>query len=179
MNADFDGKFDGQKLLLDVSVTNNNATSNYATQVTVKLCREGSTSAVATKSFTPNVEAKGIQTERLEFDGLTYNQPYTITLTSGNYTVQIGKMTTSQPRTFFVYTVTPVEQKVLLGDVNNDGEVTIADVTALVNIILGKATSPDPSQGGEYKLDVADANGDGDISIADVTAIVNIILNNN
>ena len=52
------------------------------------------------------------------------------------------------------------------GDVNGDGEVTIADVTALVNIILGKAASKA----------VADVNGDGDVTIADVTALVNIIL---
>lgn len=171
IDADYEGNFMGQKLLLDVSVTNNNATYAYNTQVTVKLCKEGSTTAVATKSFTPNVEAKGIQTERLEFDGLTYNQPYTITLTSGSYTVQIGEMTTSQPRTFYVYKVTPVEHKVVLGDVNLDGEVTIADVTALVNIILGKDLD------NKVSLDNADANRDGDISIADVTAIVNIILN--
>ena len=53
------------------------------------------------------------------------------------------------------------------GDVNLDGQVTIADVTALVNIILGK----DTSGYGE-----ADINGDGSVTIADVTALVNIIL---
>ena len=170
IDANEEGKFFGQTLRLDVSVTNDSQRT-YNTQVTVKICKEGSTTAVATKSFTPNVEAKGIQTERLEFDGLTYNQSYTITLTSGSYTVQIGKMTTPQPRTFYVYTVTPVEHKVVLGDVNLDGEVTIADVTALVNIILDKDLD------NKVSLDNADANRDGDISIADVTAIVNIILN--
>ena len=56
----------------------------------------------------------------------------------------------------------------LLGDVNDDGSVTIADVTALVNIILGKATVPASG--------VADVNKDGSVTIADVTALVNIIL---
>ena len=56
---------------------------------------------------------------------------------------------------------------VLRGDVNGDGQVTIADVTALVNIILG-------SQGGDTS--VADLNGDSQITIADVTSLVNIIL---
>lgn len=64
---------------------------------------------------------------------------------------------------------------IIKGDVNRDGQVSIADVTALVNIILGK-TSPTPFQGGEYDLQVADVNDDEDISIADVTALVNIIL---
>ncbi len=173
IDADLEGKFPGQTLRLDVSVTNN-GTTTYGTSVSVKLCREGNSTAVATRSFTPSVPAGGIQTERLEFEGLTYDQPYTITLTSGSYTVQVGEMTTSQPRTFYVYTVTPTEQTLLLGDVNLDGEVTIADVTELVNIILGK-TSPSLSQGGE-DAPVADVNGDGLITIADVTALVNLIL---
>jgi hypothetical protein len=54
------------------------------------------------------------------------------------------------------------------GDVNGDSKVTIADVTALVNIILGKTTS--------YNTAVADINNDTKITIADVTALVNIIL---
>ena len=58
------------------------------------------------------------------------------------------------------------------GDVNNDGGVTIADVTALVNIILGNA--PDPTPDGE--TNPADINRDGNVTIADVTALVNIIL---
>lgn len=52
------------------------------------------------------------------------------------------------------------------GDVNGDNLVTIADVTALVNVILGKTASNA----------ACDVNGDTIISIADVTALVNIIL---
>ena len=54
------------------------------------------------------------------------------------------------------------------GDINNDGKVTIADVTDLVNIILGKTTKEDTS--------TADVNSDGKVTIADVTDLVNIIL---
>lgn len=62
----------------------------------------------------------------------------------------------------------------LAGDVNGDNQVSIADVTALVNIILGKAT---PDTNPEYDFDAADVNGDGGVpTIADVTALVNIIL---
>ncbi len=59
------------------------------------------------------------------------------------------------------------------GDVNSDGQVSIADVTALVNIILGKAT---PETNPEYNFEAANVNEDETISIADVTALVNIIL---
>lgn len=71
-----------------------------------------------------------------------------------------------------VVTETP---PVLLGDVNKDGEITIADVTALVNIILGKDNGPEPL----YNQEAADVNGDGGITIADVTALVNMILGKN
>ncbi len=59
------------------------------------------------------------------------------------------------------------------GDVNGDEQVTIADVTALVNIILGKDTA------NAYNHQAADVNRDGYITIADVTALVNIILGKN
>lgn len=52
------------------------------------------------------------------------------------------------------------------GDVNNDGEVNIADVNAVINVILGGAGN-DTS---------GDVNADGEINIADVNAIINIIL---
>ncbi|MBQ6189077.1 MAG: dockerin type I repeat-containing protein [Bacteroidaceae bacterium] len=58
------------------------------------------------------------------------------------------------------------------GDINYDGLISIADVTALVNIILGK----DNNKPYQYNHDAADVNTDGTISIADVTALVNIIL---
>ena len=63
----------------------------------------------------------------------------------------------------------------LAGDVNGDGNVTIADVTALVNIILGK----DDTEPYQYDHAAADVNGDGSVTIADVTALVNIILGKN
>jgi len=55
----------------------------------------------------------------------------------------------------------------ITGDVNGDGEVTIADVNAIVDLILsGGYTTP------------ADVNSDGEVTIADVNAVVDIILNN-
>ena len=62
-----------------------------------------------------------------------------------------------------------IPKATLLGDVNGDGEVTIADVTALVNILLGKDTAG-------YNLEAADVNSDGGRTIADVTVLVNILL---
>ena len=61
------------------------------------------------------------------------------------------------------------EEGYVLGDVNNDGHVTIADVTALVNALLSNNT-------GALHQQAADVNGDGNITIADVTALINMLL---
>lgn len=53
----------------------------------------------------------------------------------------------------------------VLGDVNADGEVTVADVNATIEQCY--ATSPDM---------LADVNGDGEVSIADVNAVIDIVL---
>ena len=60
----------------------------------------------------------------------------------------------------------------LIGDVNRDGVVNIADVTAVVDIVLGK----DDEEPYAFDHVAADLDGDNDITITDVTALVNIIL---
>ena len=62
----------------------------------------------------------------------------------------------------------------LTGDVDRSGVVDIADVKALVKIVLGKATDEDG-----YDYDAADVNADTSITIADVTKLVNLILGKN
>ena len=56
----------------------------------------------------------------------------------------------------------------ITGDVNGDGEVSIADVNAVIYCIVN---------GNHYGTLNADVNGDGEVSIADINAIINIILN--
>ena len=55
--------------------------------------------------------------------------------------------------------------EVLTGDVNGDGEVSIADVTMLVSLVVEQSSNPR-----------SDVNGDGETSIADVTRLVTILL---
>ena len=55
------------------------------------------------------------------------------------------------------------------GDVNGDGEVNIADVNTVIDIILGGSAD-------EGTMERADVNGDGEINIADVNTIMDIIL---
>ena len=52
------------------------------------------------------------------------------------------------------------------GDVNGDGEINIADVNAVIDIIL---TGVGPTG-------AADVNGDGEVNIADVNAVIDLIL---
>lgn len=74
---------------------------------------------------------------------------------------------------FLISSLNPVKLW-LVGDVNRDGSISIADVTALVNIILGKATYP--ADNDKYDFEAANVNGDEIISISDVTKLVNMIL---
>ena len=62
------------------------------------------------------------------------------------------------------------ESEGIPGDVNGDGEVNIADVNAVIDVILSSAPTAD-------KLSGADVNGDGEVNIADVNMIIEIIIN--
>ena len=59
----------------------------------------------------------------------------------------------------------PDEHHPLTGDVNIDGEVNIADVNAVIDVIVSGGMLP-----------VADVNGDGEVNIADINAVIDIIL---
>jgi hypothetical protein len=55
------------------------------------------------------------------------------------------------------------------GDVNGDGNVTVADITALYNYLLNDD---------ETYLSTCDVNGDSEITSSDITAVYNILLGN-
>ena len=57
----------------------------------------------------------------------------------------------------------------LLGDVNNDGEVNISDVNAVIDIILG-GTADDEI------MNYADVSSDHEINISDINAILDLIM---
>ena len=58
------------------------------------------------------------------------------------------------------------------GDVNGDGNVSIADVTALIDYLLS-------GEGSSINLDAANVNGDSGVTIADVTALIDVLLSGN
>ena len=58
------------------------------------------------------------------------------------------------------------------GDVNGDGQLSISDVTALIDMLLnGQAGTGNPIN--------ADMNGDGSLSIGDITRLIDRLLNGN
>ena len=67
---------------------------------------------------------------------------------------------------YFTVTAQAVSMR---GDVNIDGNVNIADVTALINYLLSKNASG-------ISLEAADCDVNGNLNITDVTTLINYLL---
>ena len=64
-----------------------------------------------------------------------------------------------------VYAGMPPDEQLPVGDVNMDGEVNIADINAVIDLILTG-----------NQAEVGDVNDDGEVNIADVNTLINLIL---
>lgn len=112
------------------------------------------TFAVPSDAYTFNLifnqGTSGKQT--VDIMGLNSDRYFEVTSTTNKYTVRdiTDLMTGDQ----------------VVGDVTGDGQVDIADVNAVINMMLGKIES----------TDVADITGDGQVDIADVNAVINKML---
>lgn len=58
---------------------------------------------------------------------------------------------------------------ILRGDVNSDGEITVADANAVIDAILKDDANPE-------LMSLADVNRDGEVTVADVNRVVDLIL---
>ena len=54
------------------------------------------------------------------------------------------------------------------GDVNGDGEISISDINAIIDVLLGSSNSE--------LIRRADVNGDGEVSISDINAVIDLLL---
>lgn len=99
-----------------------------------------------------------------DFISLTWDEYHAIRIPAGEYnmTIDLNEMK--------LY-IEKVGAEVLLGDVDNDGEVAIADVAALIDYLLGNDVDP-------FNALNADFDQDGEIAIADVAALIDYLLNN-
>lgn len=66
-------------------------------------------------------------------------------------------------------TIIAGDDEILIGDVNCDGEVTIKDVTKLIDYLLGNVTEP-------FDEDAADVDHNGIVTIGDVTSLIDLLL---
>ncbi len=97
-----------------------------------------------------------------------FNQSVTIPELSADKTYDVKGFLTIYKGQLELYPIMVKEHSDYpVGDVNGDGEVTIADVNMLIDIILG---AEDNSEGR------SDVNGDGEVGIADVNSVIDIIL---
>lgn len=85
----------------------------------------------------------------------------------------IGKANSMQGADSFVAADYGSDAAFIIGDVNGDGEVTIADANMVANYYTGNL---DKSE--KFNEKAADVNGDGVITIADANAIANIYIAN-
>ena len=106
-------------------------------------------------SSNPDVAQATIEDNTVLVKGITAGQA-TITVRATDGTLKADSC---------VVTVDPI-----MGDVDGNGSVNIADVTALIDYLLSlDATS--------YQMENADVDGDGFVSITDVVALIDYLLN--
>ena len=61
---------------------------------------------------------------------------------------------------------------IFAGDANGDGELTVSDVTVLIDYLLGENSGTCFSANADY-------NGDGDVTIKDLTDFIDMLLTSN
>ena len=148
--------------------------SNTKRVVVTQVDIYSATADAAKMMFTLPVE-DGDETGRV-ITGIT-DKFYTVTgLTAGgtfNYRVKAYYVNGTQSAWSNMETVTLFDNGIAphvyeVGDVNHDHDVNIADVTTLIDYLLGSATNV---------CDIcANVNGDNEINIADVTALIDLLL---
>ena len=105
-----------------------------------------------------------VYTGEEDFISLTWDAYHAILIPAGEYkmTVDLENMK------LIIEDVTPAPQG-LRGDVNNSGDVTIGDVSALIDYLLTKDATG-------INLDNADCNLDEGVTIGDVSALIDYLL---
>ena len=121
-------------------------------------------------SFSPNVNVySGNNGALVTIDVVASENfvgPASITLRGTLFTTTTGVEVPFDDETCIV----TLSSTVIRGDVNGDGKVSINDVTALIDLLLGGVT---------VSNDAADFNEDGNVSISDVTTLIDFLLSGN
>lgn len=152
----------GNKFSVELSVTN--ASSNtYSEDISMMLCKhvyDNSGSTVQAKNQYLVLGPYQNTTLRFEFDNVVDGWKY---FAMGAY-YSSGEMKRFCYSPFYTMNVPDVPIHVP-GDVNGDGEVTIADINSIIDVMLGNGTNP-----------AADVNYDREINISDINKVIDYIM---
>ncbi len=146
---------------VQVTVTNN-GTSTYDEDISIKMYkRTYGTTGTLVQALNQRVVLAPQETTTLTFhlDNVVDGWKYFAKLYYYSNGDQVSLASVSTHTVIFPSAPIP-------GDVNGDGEVSIADINSVIDLILR----------GEHN-DNGDVNGDGEVTIADINAVIDIILN--
>ena len=154
------------KFSVVLTVTNNGSTA-YNEDISIKMYKNiyGNMGTTVQAINTPLSLAAGATTTiQFDLDNVVNGWEYFVNLYYYSSGSQVN-LTSS-----YYYTIVfPEEPEVIIGDVNGDGDVTIKDVTTLIDFLLDSNT--------DINLEGSDINGDGSITIKDVTELIDMLLN--
>ena len=157
------------KFSLKLTITNNGQEA-YADDVTIKLYRR--TTGNSGSNIQEMNKFVGLSTNttvdvQFDLDNVIDGQDYFAVI----FYYSAGRQIRSGNTAFYtIQFPDEPEPQFIPGDVNDDGAVNIADVTALIDYLLGSASNVNEL--------AADVNGDKAINIADVTALIDMLLSN-
>ncbi len=154
------------KFSLNAKVTNN-GTETYNEDITVYLYKSlMGYYGTPVQSVTRTVSISPGKSINVDFDLDNVVDGWTYAVEAYYYSQGRDKLLDLTGNYTIYFTETPT---IIRGDVNLDGEVNIADVNAVISVIMGTVTDPNI-------LWEADVDGNGEINIGDVNAIISIIL---
>ena len=153
----------------------NRTDTTYTTTLKVggensKLSVKGTTRCFNTLGgFSPADGYKVTSPSHTAFDPASNTFCRVVATASGSGKIGTGLVLTLVP---VAGTAVVIEKPYILGDVNGDGSITMADANMVVNYFL----ATDPSSIANFNVAAADVNGDNAITMADANQIVNIFL---
>ena len=154
------------KFSVELTITNNGSMT-YDEDITAKLYKHtsgNSGAGVQTVDQHLTLAAGETTTMQIDMDNVIDNWQY---FAFFYYYSNGSQVMLTNSSTFTM--AFPEEPEVILGDVNNDGSVSIADVTQLIDYIL----VGDPTG---LNLVAADVDSNGEIGVSDITALIDMIL---
>ena len=154
------------KVSVKLTITNN-GTSTYGEEISVKLFKnthDGYGTSVQGKNQALVLAPGATTTMEFNLDNVVDGWKYFV----GSYYYSNGQQQTLKISSSYTV-IFPEEPQFVLGDVDGNGLVEIADVTELIDYLLS---------GGTIGMDAADMDQDGEVSISDVSAIIDFLLSN-